>query len=385
MNHIYLDFAATTPVDERVIAAMLPYLDQDYGNPSSVHRFGQRADLALETSRRRVAEQINASPSEIIFTSCGSESDNLALRGVTLAAKRADRGNHLLVSAIEHPAVLETAQQLGEFYGIEIGLLASDRDGLVSTAELASQLRDDTVLVSVMGANNEIGTINPLAELGAICQEKGVPFHTDAVQYAAHLPLDVEKMGLDLVSLGAHKFYGPKGVGALYIRRGSEVIPSLTGGSQEFGLRAATQNIPSIVGMAEAFHLVQSEMDSRHGTSLHYRDQIIDFVLDRIPDSQLTGHPHLRLPNHASFVFKSLDGNLLIQVLDAAGFGCSSGSACKTGDPKPSAVLTALGYDSNWSLGSLRITVGKGTLQTEIERFLEILPGCVEQVRGLSK
>jgi cysteine desulfurase len=385
MTYIYLDYAATTPVDERVAAAMQPYFSLIFGNPSSLHRFGQQAENALENARKSLADQINALPSEIIFTSCGSESDNLALRGIALAARQKGLGNHLLVSPIEHPAVLETAKQLVSLYNFDIDYLPVDHYGLVSPSDVESHLREDSVLVSVMGANNEVGTINPLREIGVICRERGVPFHTDAVQYAAHFPINVADLKVDLVSLGAHKFYGPKGVGALYVRGGLELLPILTGGSQEFGLRAATQNIPLIVGLAEAYQLVLAEGSGWTGQVLPLRDQIINTVLMEIPGSQLTGAPQERLPNHASFVFEGVDGNLLVQVLDAAGFACSSGSACKTGDPKPSSVLTNLGFEPGWALGSLRVSLGKDTSRDDIEQFLKVLPGCVAKVRGLTR
>jgi len=309
MTHIYLDYAATTPVDDQVVAAMLPYYNITFGNPSSLHRFGQQSEMALEKARKTLADHINALPSEIVFTSSGSESDNLALRGIALAARQKKKGNHLLISPIEHPAVLETADHLAKLHDFEISFLPVDRSGLVTPSAVLSALRDDTILVSVMAANNELGTINPISEIGQVCQENAVPFHTDAVQYAAHQTFDVNELKVDLLSLGAHKFYGPKGVGALYIRSGLEILPILTGGSQEFGLRAATQNVPLIVGMAEAFQMIQDEGPSRRDHVLLLRDQIINYVLKEIPASQLTGHPQKRLPNHASFVFEGVDGN----------------------------------------------------------------------------
>lgn len=382
MKHIYLDYAATTPVNERVITAMQPYFDVSFGNPSSIHRFGQEAEGALNKARGSIAKNINAQPSEIIFTSCGSESNNLALRGAVLAAQMAGKGNHLIISSVEHPAVTNTAEELALLHDTEISYLPTDQDGVVSPADVEEQLRDDTVLVSIMGANNEVGSVNPLREIGSICRRKGILFHSDAVQFAAHFPLDVEEIRVDLVSLGAHKFYGPKGVGVLYVRNGTDIRPVMTGGSQEFGLRAATQNIPLIVGMAEAFQQVQEDGLSRTEQLIPLRDQIITDVINSIPDSKLSGHPTKRLPNHASFVIKNADGNYLIQLLDASGFACSSGSACKTGDPKPSSVLTQLGYDPEWALGSLRVTLGKDTTQQDVNSFLDILPGVIEKARG---
>jgi len=290
-----------------------------------------------------------------------------------------------LISPIEHPAVQATADQLATLHGFDVSYLPLDQFGLVDHQNFESFLREDTALVSIMAANNEIGTINNLQEIAGICRERGIPMHTDAVQYAAHHQIDVETMGVDLISLGAHKFYGPKGVGVLYIRSGTELLPAQTGGSQEFGLRAATENIPLIAGMAEAFRLVQEEGPARREHLVPLRNQIIDFVLERIPDSQLTGaKPSQRLPNHTSFVFKDLDGNLLIQVLDTEGFACSSGSACKTGDPKPSTVLTNLGYPPEWALGSLRVTLGKDSTKAEVDHFLKILPGAIKRVREVS-
>ena len=385
MKRIYLDYAATTPVDERVIDAMLPYFKENFGNPSSVHGFGQISDSALDRSRRSIAGNLGAAPSEIIFTSCGSESDNLAIRGTAFSRRKQFGFNHILISPIEHPAVQATVDQLAALHGFEVSYLPVDRCGLVDWETFENYLRKDTALVSIMAANNEIGTINHLPEIAEICRNQEIPIHTDAVQYGAHHEINVNTLGVDLISLGAHKFYGPKGVGVLYIRSGTELLPTQTGGAQEFGFRAATENIPLIVGMAEAFRLVQEEGPSRREHLVPLRDQIIDFVLSEISGSQLTGgSPQHRLPNHASFVFEDLDGNLLVQVLDSEGFACSSGSACKTGDPKPSSVLTSLGYESNWALGSLRVTLGKDTTKEEVDQFLGILPGCIQRVREVS-
>jgi cysteine desulfurase len=257
-----------------------------------------------------------------------------------------------------------------------------DNTGRILLEALETRLESDVALVSVMAANNEIGTLNPIREIGALCRERQIPFHSDAVQYGAHYQMDVTKLPVDMLSLGAHKFYGPKGVGALYVRSGTPIVPVQTGGSQEFGLRAATENVPLIAGMARAFQLVQEEASQRAKRLIPLRDKIIQEVLTKIPDSQMTGAvPDSRLPNHASFVFLDLDGNLLVQVLDSEGFACSSGSACKTGDPKPSSVLTHLDYSPEWALGSLRITLGKDTTQDEVNRFLQILPDCVQRVR----
>lgn len=384
MKRVYLDHAATTPVDERVQEAMLPYFGQVFGNPSSVHTYGQRADAALQEARRSMAEHLGCSPEELIFTSCGSESDNLALRGAALAAREQRGANRILTTRVEHHAVLHTAQQMASLFDFELSYLPVDEYGQVQVEAVAERLQPDTAVVSVMHANNEVGTINPIKEIGQLCREQDIPFHTDAVQGAAHFPLQVQDLKVDLLSIGAHKFYGPKGIGALYIRDGTPLIPTQTGGSQEYGKRAATENVALIVGMAAAFQQVYEQFDQRSQHAQSLRNLIISEVQDRIPDAVLTGHPEERLPNHASFTFKGVDGNMLLSLLDVEGFACSSGSACKTGNPEPSAVLQALGYDREWSMGSLRVTVGKDTTEDEVESFVDTLPVVVKKVRQLS-
>jgi cysteine desulfurase len=380
---IYLDYAATTPVDERVLAAMLPYFRDVFGNPSSVHLVGQQAEAALENARLAVAEQLHARPEEIFFTACGTESDNLALRGVAWA--QAGKGRrHIVISPVEHHAVSQTAHELAYRHGFELEELPVDEYGRVDPRDVRLALRPDTALVSVIYANNEIGTLNPVAEIGRVCREAGAPFHTDAVQAAAYLPMDVEADRVDLLALGAHKFYGPKGVGALYVRRGTPIHPVQTGGKQESALRAGTQNVPYIVGLAEAFRLAQAGAGERARRLAPLRDHLIGAILEEIPRARLTGHPVERLPNHASFVFEGVDGNTLLQMLDVAGFACSSGSACKTGSPQPSEVLAALGLSRAWSLGSLRVTLGLGTTPDDVEAFLRVLPETVERARALS-
>ncbi len=378
---IYLDYAATTPVDPRVQEAMAPYFSEIFGNPSSVHMQGQRAEAAVETAREKTAAVLNCRASEIVFTSCGSESDNLALRGAALAMREVNGADRILTSRSEHHAVSKTAEQLEKHYGFHVDWLETDAHGMVTPEALEKAITPKTGLVSVMYANNEIGTVNPIAELAGICRGHKIPFHTDAVQAAAYLPLDVESLGADLISLGGHKFHGPKGVGALYLRKGTTVIPHLTGGGQENGLRAGTHNVPYIVGFAEALHLAHEEGPRRAAHVRPLRDRILGRVLDEIPGSRLTGHPEMRLPNHASFVFKGVDGNFLLQLLDGAGFACSSGSACKTGSPEPSEVITALGMPREWSLGSLRVTLGTATMPGDVETFLRELPGLVERAR----
>jgi len=364
---------------------MMPYFDQSYGNSSSIHQYGQQAESALEKSRQSVAEILGAKNHEIIFTSCGSESDNLALRGVAFARRESHSASHILISAVEHHAVSNTAFQLGDLHGFDIEIIPVDEFGIVDPDDIKNRIRDDTALVSVIFANNEIGSINPLREIGDICRSKKIPFHSDAVQGAAHLSVNVNLLNVDLLSLGAHKFYGPKGVGALYVREGTPIIPVLTGGGQENNLRAGTHNIPYIVGLAKAFELTQSDHGDRNNHYSSMRDLLINTIIESIPSSKLTGHPVNRLPNHASFVFKGADGNTLLMMLDSAGYACSSGSACKTGSPEPSDVLLALGLPQEWALGSLRVTIGQQTTSDELEGFLDTLPNLVHQVRNIVK
>jgi len=380
---IYLDYSATTPVDLRVVDAMSPFFNASFGNPSSVHRFGQIAEAAIDSARETVARVLNCKPDEIIFTSCGSESDNLAIRGAAYAMREKTGATWILASRAEHPAVTKTLEHLGKYEGFLVEWLDVDERGMVAPETVSKAICGDTAIVSVMYANNEIGTINPIKEIAEICRAHNILLHTDAVQAAAYLAVDVEELGVDLMSLGAHKFYGPKGVGALYVRKGTPLIPHLTGGGQEFGLRAGTQNVPYIVGFAEALRLTAEERDQRVAHVKPLRDRIIGFVLENIPDSQLTGDMESRLPHHASFAFKDVDGNLLLTLLDAAGFACSSGSACKTGNPEPSGVMNAIGLSREWGLGSLRVTLGKDTRPEHVESFISALPDLVEKARKL--
>ena len=381
-DRIYLDHAATTPVDPRVLEKMLPYFTADYGNPSSVHHFGQRAEKALEHARRDVAAVLNCSPREVIFTSCGSESDNLAIRGAALAERERRGAAHVITTPIEHAAVIQTMRQLRDHFGFALTEMPVDRAGCVTPDAVKRALRPDTALVSVMYANNEIGTVEPIAEIAALCRERGIPVHTDAVQAGSQLALDVQQLGVHYLALGAHKFYGPKGVGALYVRAGSPLLPAQTGGGQEHGLRAGTHNVPYIVGLAEALKLTAAEREANNARFRAHRERIIETVLQTIPDSVLTGHRTDRLPNHASFVFKRVDGNELLMHLDLAGIAASSGSACKTGDPQPSEVLLALGLDRDWALGSLRLTLGRQTTEAHVDRLLAVLPEIVQKLRA---
>jgi cysteine desulfurase len=381
---IYLDYAATTPMDSRVLDAMLPYFRESYGNPSSIHRYGQKAESAVEAAREKVAAVLHCRPDEIIFTSCGSEADNLALRGAAMARRNPSGATWILTAKTEHDAVKKTAQQLEKEYGFLLEWLDVDEHGAVTAESLSKAVCNQTVLASVMYANNEIGTINPIRDLAEISKANNILFHTDAVQAAAYLDVDIEKLGVDLLSLGGHKYYGPKGVGALYVRKGTKLTPHMTGGGQENGLRAGTHNVPYIVGFAEALRLAAEEREARTSHVKPLRDQVIGRVLEEISDSKLTGHPENRLPNHASFVFKDVDGNFLLQLLDSAGFACSSGSACKTGNPEPSDVITSLGHSRDWALGSLRVTLGVDSTPQHVDSFLKVLPGLVEKARGLN-
>jgi cysteine desulfurase len=381
---IYLDYSATTPVDARVLDAMHPYFSASFGNPSSVHRYGQVAEAAVDSARESVAAVLNCKPEEIIFTSCGSESDNLALRGAAYAIRAKTGARRIAAARVEHPAVTKTLLHLEKYEGFLVEWLDVDEYGMVIPEAVSRVVGEDTAIVSVMYANNEIGTINPIREIAEVCRAKDVLFHTDAVQAAAYLPVDVQALGVDMMSLGAHKFYGPKGVGALYVRKSTPLISHLTGGGQEFSLRAGTQNVPYIVGCAEALRLTNEERNQRVTHVKPLRDQLIGTVLEMIPDSRLTGHLEARLPQHASFAFKDVDGNLLLTLLDAAGFACSSGSACKTGNPEPSEVMNAIGLSRDWGLGSLRVTLGVHTTAADVDAFLNVLPGLVEKVRKLN-
>ena len=380
---IYLDYSAPTPVDPRVLEAMTPFFNASFGNPSSVHRYGQVAEAAIDSARETVASILNCLPEEIIFTSCGSESDNLAIRGAAYAMREKTGAKWILASRTEHPAVTNTLKHLEKYEGFLIEWLDVDEHGMVKPETVEKALCDDTAVVSVMYANNEIGTINPIKEIAEICRAKNILFHTDAVQAAAYLPVNVLSLGVDMMSLGAHKFYGPKGVGALYVRKGTPLISQQTGGGQEFNLRAGTQNVPYIVGFAEALRLTAEEREQRVAHVKPLRDRIIGAILESIPDARLTGDMASRLPHHASFAFKDVDGNLLLTLLDAAGFACSSGSACKTGNPEPSEVMNAIGLSREWGLGSLRVTLGVQTSPADVDAFLNELPNLVEKARKL--
>ena len=376
---IYLDHAATTPLDPRVLDAMIPYLTTEYGNASSIYTLGRHAMQAIDHAREQVADAIHCRPTEIAFVGCGSESDNLAIKGIAYAAQK--KGNHLITSSIEHHAVLHTCQYL-ERSGFKTTYLPVDAYGRVDPDEVARAITDQTILVSVMYANNEVGTIEPIAEIGRICRARKIPFHVDAVQAGGALPIDVAALNVDLLSLSAHKFYGPKGMGILYVRQGMRILPQLQGGSQERGRRAGTEDVAGIVGTATALTLAQEEMAQVAPRIKALRDRLIEGVLT-IPGSRLTGHPGERLPNNASFCFEGVEGESLLLSLDLLGIAASSGSACTSGSVDPSHVLIAMGMPAAWLRGSLRLTLGKSNTQADVDAILTHLPSIVEKIRGL--
>ena len=386
MNHIYLDHSATTPVDEQVVAAMLPYWTQGYGNPSSGHHYGREAKKGLETARRQIADLLGAKSSEIVFTGCGSEADNLALRGAMWAARQSGRGNHLITSTIEHEAVLVTAEQLRDTFGFEITVVGVDEDGRVNPADVQAALRPDTALVSIMAANNAIGTIQPILEIGQLVQEHGALFHSDAVQAMHVLDWRLNEMPIDLLCLAPHKFYGPKGVGIFYVRDGVELVTSMTGGGQEEGRRSGTVNVPFAVGAAKAVELAINNREAYNQHCLTLRDRLIDGLLSAFPADQirLTGHRTERLPHHASFAFNQLTGNDMLINLDLLGVSASSGSACATGNPEPSHTLQAIGLADNWTRGGLRLTVGKHNTTADIDHVVQNLPAAIKKLQSFT-
>lgn len=380
-KRIYLDYAASTPVDPDVLNKMMPYFSEIYGNSSATHYFGQRAEAAVEKSRETIASLLKCQPEEIIFTSGGSESDNLAVRGTALSRREKLGYKHVLVSPVEHQAVGSTARQLAEVYDFEVEEIPVDKTGKVDPDSVKKLIRKDTCLVSIIYGNNEVGTINPVAEIAEVCAGTGVPFHTDAVQAAAYLPIDLAEAPFSLMSVCAHKFYGPKGAGFLFKRNGIDIIPQQRGGGHELNLRAGTHNTPGIVGMAAAFELLYRRMDEFNQHYISLRDRLISGVLQNFPGSSLTGSTENRLPNHASFVFDRVSSNTMVMLLDAAGFACSSGSSCKSGNPAPSSVLLKMGYPADLALGALRVTVGRSTTEEQIDAFLEKLLEVVKYLR----
>lgn len=380
---VYLDYSASTPTDPRVVEAMMPYFTDVFGNASSAHSFGRKAEHAIDTARATVARIFNCKPSEVIFTSGGSESDNLAVRGAAWYARQQDGRNHLLTTPIEHSAVGKTVAQLANVMGFSQTLLPVARTGMVSAEDFEAAITPQTSFASVIYANNEVGTVQPLAALGKIARAHDMLFHTDAVQAAGQLSLDVQALNVDMMSISGHKFYGPKGVGALYVRDGIQLIASQSGGSHENGRRAGTHNTPFIVGLAKALELAYEEREGRAAHIVRLTHQLRDGILSRIPQAELTGHPAKRLPSHLSFVFDGIDANKLIMHLDMRGVAASSASACKVGNPEPSSVLLALDYDHSRAMGSLRLTVSHHTSDDDIAYAVDAIAEAVEALYKL--
>ncbi len=381
-RQVYLDYAATTFTAPEVVSSMAPYFTQSFGNPSSIYSFSESNRKAMAAARQQVADVLGATKEEIFFTSGGTEADNWALKGV--AWRNRSKGNHVITTKIEHHAVLHTAQFLQE-NGFEVTYLDVDSEGKVRLEDLKNAVTDRTILVSVMFANNEIGTLQPIAEIGAFCREKGIVFHTDAVQAVAHVPIDVRAMNIDLLSLSAHKFYGPKGVGALYVRKGVKIDNFMHGGGQERGKRATTENVAGIVGLGAAIELTASRMKEASGRVGKLRDMLIDGVMKTIPHAKLNGAPSgERLPNNSNFSFIGIEGETLLLDLDGAGIYASTGSACSSGSLDPSHVLMAIGLSHEQAHGSLRMTLGEETSEEDIRYVLSVLPGIVERRRAMS-
>ncbi|MBI2530115.1 MAG: cysteine desulfurase NifS [Candidatus Diapherotrites archaeon] len=380
MRRIYLDHAATTPIDGRALAKMRPYFSEKYGNAGSLHYFGTEAKKAMENARAEIARAINAEPNEIIFTSGGTESDNLAIKGIAYANSK--NGNHIITSVFEHHAVLHTCKFL-EKDGFKVTYLEVDSRGFINPKELESAITEKTILVSVMHANNEIGTIQPIGEIGKICRERGIYFHTDAVQTLGKIQIDVKKMNIDLLSASAHKFYGPKGVGFLYVRKGTNIHPLMHGGGQENGLRSGTENVAGIIGMAEALKISIKEMGKENARELKLRNKLIKGCL-KIKDSWLNGSLKNRLAGNANLGFDFVEGESIVIMLDEKGIAASTGSACSTKSLEPSHVLRAIGLPHVKCHGSLRLTLGRDTTTKDIDYLLNVLPAIIARLREMS-
>jgi cysteine desulfurase len=381
MKRVYLDYAATTPTHPEVIEAMMPYFNEMFGNPSAIHFYGQQAQQAVEDARLKVAGLIGARSEEIVFTGSGTEANNFAIIGKANAGER--KGNHIITSLIEHHAVIETCKFL-EKRGFTVTYLPVDEYGLVAPEDVERAITEKTILISIMHANNEIGTVEPISEIGRIAREAGINFHTDAVQTAGRIPINVDKFGVDLLSMSAHKLYGPKGVGALYIRNGTRLVSLLHGGEQERGRRASTENVTGIVGFARAAEVSGQEMINEAGRLTYLRDRLISGLFERIDHIRLNGHPQRRLPNNVNVSIDFIEGESMLLGLDAEGICVSTGSACSSSSLEPSHVLLAMGLSHEQAHGSLRITLGKWTTDQGIERVLEVLPKVVARLRAMS-
>lgn len=381
VRRVYLDHSATTPVRAEVMGAMMPYFAGQFGNPSSIHRWGREARAAVEDARAKVASLIGAAPQEIIFTSGGTEADNLAIRGT--AWHKRSKGNHLITSSVEHHAVLHTCETL-EKEGFKVTYLPVDKYGMIDPEDVEKAITDETILITIMHGQNEVGTIEPVREIGQIARRHGVTFHVDAVQSAGKIPIDVSDMNIDLLTMSSHKMYGPKGVGALYVRKGVRLSPQATGGSHERGLRAGTENVPGIVGFGEACRLAKEEMPEESLRLTRLRDRLIGGILDSIPDTVLNGHPTIRLPHHVNISLKFIEGESILLNLDLMGIGASSGSACTSGSLEPSHVLLAMGLPHELAHGSVRMTLGKGNSEEDIDYVISVLPPIVSKLRDMS-
>ncbi|MCX5704918.1 MAG: cysteine desulfurase NifS [Candidatus Omnitrophica bacterium] len=381
MKRIYLDYAATTPCDPEVLKVMEPYFFEKFGNPSSLHVFGQEAKKGIEDAREYLASFIGADPSEIIFTSGGTESDNFAISGVAHALE--NKGRHIITSAIEHHAVSEPCKFL-EKKGFKVTYVGVDKYGQVSPDKVKKAITDKTILISLMHANNEIGTIQPIAEIGKIARDKGITFHTDAVQTVGHIPVNVNELNVDLLSLAAHKFYGPKGVGALYVKRGTRIETFLRGGDQEKGRRASTHNTTGIVGLGKAVELCRAKMDEEASFQIKLRDRLIKEIPEKISEVYLNGPAQNRLPNNVNFSIKYIEGESILLNLDMLGIACSTGSACTSTSLEPSHVLLAIGLPHEIAHGSLRISMGRWTKEEDVDYLLESLPKIVDKLRAMS-
>lgn len=381
MERIYLDYAATTPTDPEVLKAMQPYFTDIFGNASSIHSFGQEARKGMEAAREILADFLGAKTDEIIFNSGGTEANNTAIFGVAYALK--NKGNHIITSSIEHHAIIEPCKFL-EKQGYKVTYLPVDKTGLVNPEDVKKAISKETILITIMHANNEIGTIQPIEEIAKIAREAGVCMHTDAVQTAGHIPIDVKNIGVDLLSLSAHKFYGPKGVGALYIRKGTKLTPYLHGGDQERNRRASTSNVSGIVGLGKAVELARQKMEEETKFQAGLRDLLIEEIPKRISECRLNGHPQRRLPNNVNFSFSYIEGESILLNLDFLGIAASTGSACTSSSLEPSHVLLAIGLSHEIAHGSLRLTLGRWTKKTEIDYLLEHLPKIVDKLRRMS-
>ena len=381
MKRIYFDHSATTPVEREVAESMLEYMTEKYGNPSSVHSFGRETRKAIEEAREKVAALINAAPNEIIFTSGGTEGDNLAIKGVAYGNRK--KGNHIITTAIEHHAVLHTCEYL-EKQGFSVTYLPVDEHAMISLDDLKNAITDKTILISIMFANNEVGTIQPVKEIGQLAKEKGIYFHTDAVQAVGNCPIDVKELNIDLLTMSGHKFHASKGVGALYVRRGVKIEEIQHGGGHERNLRAGTENVPGIVGLGKAAEIALRDMDKKVVHIKGLRDKIIAGISEKIPHIRLNGHPEQRMPGNVNFSFLYIEGESLLLNLDLKGIAASSGSACTSGSLDPSHVLLSMGLTHEVAHGSLRVSLGRGNTEEEVNYFLEVVPEIVERLRSMS-